>query len=74
MDILQRHFYKPNNRLLSLVGLWPYQDKKSRLFRLYFLNVALMSFNLTQVIVGIIFFLEEKRKNNNNNDKTKKGI
>ncbi|KAF7383493.1 hypothetical protein HZH66_012843 [Vespula vulgaris] len=49
MDIFQRHFYKLNNQLLSLVGLWPYQDKRSRLSRLYFLNIALVSFNMTQI-------------------------
>ncbi|KAK2587287.1 hypothetical protein KPH14_003012 [Odynerus spinipes] len=48
MDILEQRFYKLNYRLLSFLGLWPYQ--KSRLRRMHIINIALLSFNMTQFL------------------------
>ncbi|KAI4495973.1 hypothetical protein M0802_008188 [Mischocyttarus mexicanus] len=48
MDIFENRFYKLNYRLLSLVGLWPYE--KSRLLRICIINIPVFFFNLTQFL------------------------
>ncbi|XP_014605683.1 PREDICTED: uncharacterized protein LOC106787647 [Polistes canadensis] len=46
MDIFENRFYKLNYRLLSAVGLWPYE--KSRLLRMCIVNIPVFLFNITQ--------------------------
>ncbi|XP_035741916.1 uncharacterized protein LOC118450330 [Vespa mandarinia] len=48
MDIFEKRFYKLNYRLLSFLGLWPYE--KSRLSRVCLINVVILSINMTQVL------------------------
>ncbi|KAF7383494.1 hypothetical protein HZH66_012844 [Vespula vulgaris] len=48
MDIFESGFYKCNYRFLSFLGLWPYD--KSRLYRIYLVNIMLLSFNLPQFL------------------------
>ncbi|XP_046835593.1 uncharacterized protein LOC124431567 [Vespa crabro] len=47
MDIFEKRFYKLNYRLLSFLGLWPYE--KSRLSRVCIIHVIILSINMTQV-------------------------
>ncbi|KAL2738896.1 OR22C protein [Vespula squamosa] len=48
MDIFKNRFYKINYRLLSSLGLWPYE--KSHFSRAYLVNIPMLSFNLTQIL------------------------
>ncbi|KAK2587291.1 hypothetical protein KPH14_003013 [Odynerus spinipes] len=58
MDIFERPYYRLNNRLLTLVGLWPYQDGKTRLFRSYFVRAVVLIL-LSTVLLELCTFYND---------------
>lgn len=56
-------YYDINQKLLTIMGLWPYQKWKSRIFQITLFPIVLISFLIAQVCIYMLAFTLILRSN-----------